>query len=380
MNSQVFGEVNNEIDIRKYFEHEDFVSGTGEIIETSKIVFEIGKDNNVHVKHVVEGQKWGPSDPKLLKVLPGKHSNLQVTDEDGDYLRPIGFVGETFEESEYVILGQKPFVGYDLVVEYDLENFMELNDNGIWAKHFVFTYDVMIYFDKEIELIFANSRPVDVSNAEGINCLGCDILIEFFDKSDPIIKKIIKNETRFEELSDSGKEFNLEFLTNAKINDLNYIQELNYFSFDINKGDIVDIRIPLDLLLSPYYVYLTGIDQDILLESDKILKSEYGLTETHSNVSFKAQKDGVIHLVGSTEMEHEEFRERIENRQMQSVTKTEEDVKPSMENELKDSSDEELYKSWEPNVVSNEDNTIIFVIIGIVAAIIIGIIVKLKKN
>ena len=118
MNTQVFAESGNEIDISEYFEHEDFVSGTGEVIETSKLVFEIGKHNDVHVKHIVEGLKWGPDDPKLIKTLPGKQSNLQVTDEDGDYLRPIGFVGETFEKSEYVIVGQKPFGGFDLIVEY----------------------------------------------------------------------------------------------------------------------------------------------------------------------------------------------------------------------------------------------------------------------
>ena len=150
----------------------------------------------------------GSFEPKVIKMLPGKHSNLQVTDEDGDYLRPMGFVGETFEDSEYVIAGQKTFRAYDLIVEYDLENFLELSDDGMWGKHFVFQHNVEIYIDNEVELIFANDRPVDIKGAGGINCMGCDIRIEFFDESEPIIKKSdLEVKHKFEEISNAGKEF-----------------------------------------------------------------------------------------------------------------------------------------------------------------------------
>ena len=30
-------------------------------------------------------------------------------------------------------------------------------------------------FDDEVEIIFANSRPVDISGAGGVNCMGCNI-------------------------------------------------------------------------------------------------------------------------------------------------------------------------------------------------------------
>ena len=41
---------------------------------------------------------------------------------------------------------------------------------------------------EEIDIVFVNSRPVDISNAGGINCMGCDLKIEFF-LLDPILKK-----------------------------------------------------------------------------------------------------------------------------------------------------------------------------------------------
>jgi len=387
-NVQVFGESDESIEISKYLEHESFVSGFGEIRQTDKFIFEIGKNANVHVKHIIKSDRWDASEPKLIKMLPGKHSNLQVTDEDGDYLRPIGFVGKTFEESEYIIAGQKPFRAYDLVAEYDLENFLEINEGGLWHKHFQFEQDVMIYVDEEIELVFANGRPVDLSGAKGINCMGCDILIEFFDEEKPITKKIFKNETKLEEISNSGEEFILEFISDGTIGDVNYMHELNYFGFKVNKeNQFFSVKIPLDFLLSPYHVFLTEIDQEILVDSDQIRKSEYGQTDTHANIVFRASTEGVIHIVGANEMEHEKFLAKIQEKLEKSIEnkkladQNSEQLSNQNKGELEGESKSSLYENWEGDSTNNnEDNTIIFIIIGIIAVIIIGVIIKLKKN
>jgi hypothetical protein len=379
----VYGESNERIDISKFYEWDSFNSGFAEVRQTDKIVFEIGKDTTVHVKHIIIGDTWQPNEPKVIKMLPGKHSNLQVVDEDGDYLRPIGFVGETFEESEYIIAGQKAHGGYDLVAEYDLENFLELK-NGMWTKFFDFPHDVMIHIDDDVELIFANSRPVDISSAEGVNCMGCNILIEFFDNTETITKTVIRTDTRFEEISNTGEEYSVEFLSDGAIGELKFIDELNYLSFDVNQeNQLFLIKIPLDLLLSPYHVFLSEIDQDILVDSDQIRKSEFKQTATHANLSFKANMEGVIHIVGSTEMEHEKLLDKLEKRIPEPVEETIEDVKQSDE-KLDDISKEQLYEEWKdtsPNAKNNEDNTMIFAIIGgVVIAVIIGIAIKLKKN
>jgi len=398
MNSQVFGQSNEQIEISEYYEIDGFESDFGTVIQTDKIIFEISKNADVHVKHIIVGSKWNPDQPKLIKMLPGKHSNLNITDEDGDNLRPMGFVGKTFEESEYIIAGQKPFKAFDLVAEYDLENFLELSNGGIWSKHIKFPHDVLIYVDDDIDLIFANSRPVNVGNNSGINCIGCDIKIEFFDKPEIITKKIIKSETKLEEISNTGEEFILEFISDGIVDELNYIKELNYFSFNVNQeNQIFLIKIPLDLLLSPYHVYLTENDQDILVESDQIRKSEFGQTETHANLSFKTLKEGSIHVVGSTEMEHEKLLTKLQKRANQAIA-TEENKSNSIFDAVNQSitdndeksveqqdGSENLYENWEStnsnsNTVNNENNTIIFIIVGVVAVIIIGIIIKLKKN
>ena len=385
INSQVYGESNERIDISKYLDKDGyaFLSDFAEVRQTDKIVFEIGKDTTVHVKHIIVGDTWHSHEPKVIKMLPGKHSNPQLTDEDGDFLRPFGWTGKTFEESEYIIAGQKAQRGYDLVAEYDLENFLELND-GLWTKHFVFPHDVMIHIDDEVELIFANSRPVDISDAGGVNCVGCEITIEFFDNPEAITKTVIRSDTRFEELSNTGEEYSVEFLSDGAIGELKFIDELNYLSFNVNQeNQLFLIKIPLDLLLSPYHVFLSEVDQDILVESDQIRKSEIGQTATHANLSFRPNMEGVIHIVGSTEMEHEKLLDKLEKRIPEPAKETMENVKQSDE-KLDDTTKEQLFEDWgdtSSNVNNNEDNTMIFAIIGgAVIAVIIGIVIKLKKN
>ena len=380
MNSQVFGQSNEQIEISEYYEYEDFESGFGEVIQTDKIIFEISKDTTVHVKHMIIGSTWDPNEPKLIKTLPGKHSNLEVTDEDGDYLRPIGFVGDTFEESEYIIAGQKPHSAYDLVAEYDLENFLELSDDGLWSKHFIFPHDIEIFIDDDIEIIFANSRPVDVVGAEGVNCVGCNILIEFFDDSESIMKTVIRTDTKFEEISNTGEEYSVEFLSDGAIGELKFIDELNYLSFNVNQeNQLFLIKIPLDLLLSPYHVFLSEVDQDILVDSDQIRKSEYGQTETHANLSFRADTEGIIHVVGSTQMEHEKLLAKLQERLSKStdIESTNTNVKQA-EVETEDAPINQFYEDKKNG--NDEDNTMIFIIIGIVSAAIVGIIIKIKKN
>ena len=90
------------------------------IIEYEKIILEIGKKSDIHVKHVIEFGAWGEDNPKMIKILEGSHSNLTVTDEDGDRLS-FSYDGDTFEESKYIILNQK-LASYDLIAEYDFIN------------------------------------------------------------------------------------------------------------------------------------------------------------------------------------------------------------------------------------------------------------------
>ena len=89
----------------------------GDIIEVplenqEKIIFEIERNSDVKVKHVLaKNEFWAANEPRMIKVLPGVHSNLYVTDKDDD-LYAYFWEDETFEESQYVVLQQK-LQGFD---------------------------------------------------------------------------------------------------------------------------------------------------------------------------------------------------------------------------------------------------------------------------
>ena len=206
--------------------------------------------------------------------------------------------------------------------------------------------------------------------------------LEFFDEPVIVKKVITKTENKFEEFSNTGKEFVVEFLSDGDIADINFIKELNYLSFNANReNQLYMVKIPLELLLSPYHVYLTETGQDILRESDQIRKTEYKQTDAHANLSFRATSEGIISVVGATEMEHKKLLEQLERLTPKVKIESESKIEPNTLND--DSQIQDLYENWGEtgsNKDENLDNTVIFVIIGIVAVIIIGIIIKIKKN
>ena len=259
---------------------------------------------------------------------------------------------------------------------------MELDD-GLWSKHVKFPHDVEIFIDEEIDLVFVNSRPVDLGDAGGINCIGCNLKIEFFDEPKLIEKTVVRNDNKFEELSNAGEEFTLEFLTNGEIDNINFINEVNYLSFYSKENQLFLLKIPLDLLLSPYHVYVTGIDQETLLESDKIRSTEIKQTDTHANLSFRPTSDGTVHVVGSDEMEHEKLLERIEKRTSAATPETDSNVERDDQEISGTANVEQIYENWEntnSDTESNMDNTVILVIIGIVAIVAIAVVVKIKRS
>ena len=361
------------------------------LIEQQSIVFEVGKHSDAKIKHVIETGAWNSDRPRIIEILPGEHTNLMVVDEDGDKLS-FSYEKETFEESKYIILNQK-LGNYDLIIEYNLEKFMEL-ENKLWKKDFSFGFDIIIMLEDDIEFIFTNSRPVDVIDAKGINCMGCNLTLEYFNDGKNFTKEISTIENNFE----------VEFLSNGKIFEVEFIEGgSNLLNFDVmEKDQIFILKIPLENFLNPYEVYFTGKDDTSLDQIDKIRKTEFSQDNTHVNLSFRTFGDGTVSIVGATPEEHQKRLEQIENVKSREVKSTEiEEEKKGLAlpipgtkaatefaSEMNEKNDEEtetlsFADELKQGQTENSENDIVVVGIigGIVAvAIIGGIILKLKKN
>jgi len=361
----------------------------GVLIEQQQIILDVGKYSDVQVKHVIEAGGWNADRPRIIEVISGAHSNLTVVDEDGDKLS-FSYDAETFEDSKYIILNQK-LGKYDLIAEYTLDNFMELKD-GLWTKELQFGEEVTVMIEDEIELIFANSRPIDVSDAKGINCIGCQMLLEYFDTGKFSSKEIFS----------SNDKFTVDFLSNGKISEIEFItggtQLLNFEV--IEKDQLIVLKIPLEYLLNPYDVFFTEKDDTQLDQIDKIRKTEFYQDETHVNISFRTFGEGIVSIVGATPEEHQKKLEQIENIKAREVksgpvekekglalpipgTKAASEL-ASQTSQTDEEKIDELSFSEELKkgpVQKSENDMTIIVIVGVISAGIIGgIILKLKKN
>ena len=361
----------------------------GLLVEQQKIIFEVGKHSNVHVKHIIETGGWNADSPRLIEILPGTHSSLTVTDEDGHKMSS-SYDEETFEESKFIILNQK-LGNYDLIVEYDLDNFMKLED-GLWKKEFLFLFDVLIMFEEDIELIFANSRPIDVSDAKGINCIGCGLTLEYFDNEKSSIKEILSSQNNFE----------IELISNEEIFEIEFIEGgAQLLNFDVkNKNQLYVLKIPLENFLNPYNVYFTEKDDTSLDQLDKIRKTEFSQDETHVSLSFRTFSEGTVSIKGATPEEHQKRLEQVQNMKAREIKSEKIDEKKGLAlpipgtnaaSELTATENFEINEKEKLSFsdelgkekIQNSDNsmTIVGIIVGlIIVGIISGVIFKLKKN
>ena len=359
------------------------------LIEQQQIIFEVGKDSEVRVKHVIETGGWEADRPRVIKVISGVHSDLTVLDED-DYRLSFSYDAETFEDSKYIILNQK-LGNYDLIAEYTLGDFMELKD-GLWGKNFLFSSDIMIMVDEDIELIFVNSRPVDVGDAKGINCIGCGMTLEYFDDESWNVK----------EISSVEKKFDIEFLSDKEISDVEFIEGgTQLLNFNVKGGEqLFVLKIPVMNFLNPYQVYFTENDDTSLDQIDKIRKTEFSQSDTHVNLSFRTSGEGIVSIVGATPEEHQKKLEQIENmKARETQTEIIEDEKgvalpipgtkaaSELAAQFTLTNEEEMDElsfagELEKHVEKEQENTIIIgiVAVAIIASVVGGVVFKLKKN
>ena len=225
------------------------------------IKIEIGKDANVHVIHEISD--FGQNSAKL-EFLDGTRSNFDIVCA---LSCPYEFDNpeQIFEESNYMVFSQYPAFQDDLIVEYDLENVMELN-NGLWKWEFSSEQNPNFYFDESINLIFFDGTAIDLTLKKGFACSGsCNMDLEFFDEDKTL------SVTSF----DSG----VSIQSDDEIS--NFVINNNTISFDTNKErQLVLIDVPREMIGAvDFNVYITepGIIPD---DEDRLLKQLVQNVET----------------------------------------------------------------------------------------------------
>jgi hypothetical protein len=247
--------------------------------------------------------------------------------------------------------------------------------------------------EDDIELIFVNSRPIDVSDAKGINCIGCQLTLEYFKNDEMIKKEILFNEQKYE----------INFLSNKEIAELKFFGGgSEILNFDVTDSDqLFILKIPLELFKNPFDVYLTEKDDMELDQIDKIRKTEFAQDETHVNLSFRTNNEGTISVLGATPEEHQKKLEQIENMKAREIksqiveekkglalplpgTKAGEELALGYNQVNEEKIDDLSFADELKNnqVKNSEDNTMIIIIVGavIVGAVIVGAVIKSKKN
>ncbi len=241
------------------------------------ITITLGDQGDVHVIHEINKVRSVVN----VETLAGIVSNLNVTDVEGNQVE----FGTTGIES---VTGVTIFSSQDdVLIEYDLDDFLFFDD-GLWNFDYFNVETTKILFPEDVDLLFVNDRPVLLHDAKGITCYGksqgtaCDADIDY----------VIDEPTMNIDIGWEDKNFLVGMRTLTEISSFNFDQPTKRISFDVNEDNqLITLIIPLELLWSPYEVYL---------DEEKILKHEFFSNETHSWLNIRPDNSGSIEIIGTT--------------------------------------------------------------------------------
>jgi len=232
------------------------------------IEVELNKSEMVNVKHVIATSNM----PVNLNLFDGIIlESIIVTNENGDE-KEFALINDGKGNTSMTIFPSKS----DIIIKYNIEDASTLYEN-LWTVRIEYSETFSIIFSEEIDLIFLNTNIIQLGDKKGILVnSGGNALIQYYDK----IPKIIE-EVRLEE-----EKFNVEIITNSKIDKFNFDQASKSISFQVNeKNKFVTVTMEEELLESPY---------SILLNNEKIPYTKSVNKENYVSLSIKPQAIGKI--------------------------------------------------------------------------------------
>ena len=237
------------------------------------IEVKLNKSEIVNVKHVIAASGM----PVSVNLFDGVISeSIILTNNNGDE-KEFGLANDGKGNKSITIFPSKS----DIIIEYDLEDASTSYEN-VWTVRIGYSETFSVLFSEEIDLIFLNNSMIQLGNKSGISVNGGgNTIIQYYDK----IPKII------EEVSLKEDKFNVEIITNSKIDKFNFDQESKRISFQVNeKNKFVTVTMEEKLLSGPY---------TILLNDEKIPYTKSISKENYVSLSMKPQVVGEIIISNS---------------------------------------------------------------------------------
>lgn len=229
----------------------------------------INSEGNVHVKHVVASSNL----PKDLELIYGTASNISVTNEEGEEI-----LFTTNNDNKIVLIQPS---NEESTIEYDLEHVL-VQTNNVWVWDFIYLETTSFIFPKEVNLIFANERPVFLDEKKGIACHGCQMVLEYSFNEPKVFENVIWE----------NEEFLVEIHSHSDISNFVFDQPTKSITFDVSEeNQFITTIIPLELLWKPYSVFLND---------EKVFFHEYINNGTHVWLSLKPETVGEVLIIGTT--------------------------------------------------------------------------------
>ena len=229
--------------------------------------------NNIEAKHVIGFS----NDPVMVNLFEGAiPESITVTNEDGKELE-FAIVGMGDSGSVTIFSADK-----NTIIKYDLKDMFWYSDN-LLTLNVGYPKTFGILFPEKIDQIFLNDQIIQIGDKKGISINGGGYVNVAYYSEMP--KKI-------QEVQWKEDKFNVEIITDSKIDEFNFDQESKSISFQVNeKNKFVTINMEEKLLGGPYV---------ILLNDEQIKYSKYSIKENHISLSMKPESPGQITIIGTT--------------------------------------------------------------------------------
>ena len=235
----------------------------------------IDSNNDVNVKHVIRSS----NSPVQIDLIEGVKTNLKVVNEEGEN-QQFGVIGNN---DSLLISPSRD----DVIIEYDITGGL-IRTGNLWTWDFLYLERTVFFFPDEIDLIFVNENPVFLGEKKGIQCHGCQMLLEYS----------VEEPKTIERLNLDDKEYHLEFRTWAEINNINFEKSLGSINFEIEqKNEFVTTVVPLNLLAEPFEVFLN---------EEKIIFNKFLENGTHVSLNIRPQNSGEVSIQGTVVPNFEE--------------------------------------------------------------------------